>query len=1181
MDEVLSQISNQVYEFDTLGLVQQYIFELSEHFKENHNAYIDIQQFVIFFINQTNEQGIEGLILISKLIELYQEILSQQNEKILKLKHITDYLISSQEICSEYFNAKFLPSQNNQIQLTRRVLTDIEIQPPEILGLNPSMLRRLETQLKIENIHINNQVIYGIKGDNDLFLILQFCESVCMLHEFSFKKMLQPRNMIDGNFVVYAHYSTKQQRLGVILRNNTLIFWDKRDNYTYDYQIETQLELQHITFIEMQDLWITSANKSLQIWNLEQGKYQNLQNQVFSGGIIQLLEVLHLQMLLVASNPNIISCWDMFEQKFLFKFQVQHQILYQVVCSKQFQLIFTIGFNNYISCYELHAQYNDYNLKCQLVGHCSTVQCIEHIERTALLISIDTKNVIILWDIRSQQQTQTINLQTRILTKQLMFYCNKLCLVTNMLQTLNFEKQLHPNKQIKLMQVIYDQWNKRNIIITKADIRIQDIITGKIQYILSDFQNEISSSCLIEHGYAIIIGTTEGDLYKISLKHGQILQQWESFYQEEIISIQYDETYKILHIVSIQGILKCLPLTQLNVCKDNIYKDKWAIRQLSVNVCINICQLSIIQGLLAISYEDFIQIWNLEYYCVSIQIQLEDNAIATSMIFCDSLPLLIIGTNQADIFIFQLVQKNDKLQCTLEGHLNIVKAVLIQKLKSVYPDRLSIMNNLFSKTSLELIELYDEGDEQIEVKRLFNNKYKLMSHGSFASRLLVQFNKEELKLYIATNRGSALVFNITQLLEKKNISKKLDQINQRPNYNPYRVVYNSLQGNFIDNYQIVQNRLIKDQVKKRESKFEQTSKIKQKFRNSLIRFSILKGLKDNPELDITHTLKDSIFSFDEQLETAEQIHNDMVIQLNFLFIDPYEILFQKKTQFLIAGCQDDTVKVFNADFNQICQFSIHNPIPYQWQSLLNEKNKVKATILFSLELLKQILPQLNSEKRKAYDVESMLKQNSIKHINKAFKLSNILTKKEPINNQQKLKDSFLNKRKISLCNNVKMPQLSPKLPPSLRYYDEKIKQSKYQSEIHEQDLINQINQQKRQQGFQIEQQRQQKKEILDYLTPEVNTNPKFFEDLSIQALSARLKTESKTHQSKITKTTNDTKRTFTRQSLDFFDYAEKKEMLATRSKISQSRFQTRRQHHDFHKILNELHGKLKISKKQS
>ena len=52
-----------------------------------------------------------------------------------------------------------------------------------------------------------------------------------------------------------------------------------------------------------------------------------------------------------------------------------------------------------------------------------------------------------------------------------------------------------------------------------------------------------------------------------------------------------------------------------------------------------------------------------------------------------------------------------------------------------------------------------------------------------------------------------------------------------------------------------------------------------------------------------------------------------------------------------------------------------------------------------------------------------------------------------------------------------MPALSPKLPPSLRYYDEKIKQSKYQQEMHEQDLVTEHNVQKRQQGLQIELQR--------------------------------------------------------------------------------------------------------------
>jgi len=51
-------------------------------------------------------------------------------------------------------------------------------------------------------------------------------------------------------------------------------------------------------------------------------------------------------MLLVISNPNIINCFDMFEQKFLFRFSTLHNIITNVKYSRTFQLIFTIGLDS-------------------------------------------------------------------------------------------------------------------------------------------------------------------------------------------------------------------------------------------------------------------------------------------------------------------------------------------------------------------------------------------------------------------------------------------------------------------------------------------------------------------------------------------------------------------------------------------------------------------------------------------------------------------------------------------------------------------------------------------------------------------------------------------------------------------------------------------------------------------
>ncbi|CAD8121191.1 unnamed protein product [Paramecium sonneborni] len=97
------------------------------------------------------------------------------------------------------------------------------------------------------------------------------------------------------------------------------------------------------------------------------------------------------------------------------------------------------------------------------------------------------------------------------------------------------------------------------------------------------------------------------------------------------------------YILFQQRNFKYLPLTQLNACQCKFYKNKWPIRQLTVNIKVD--QLLVMRF----------------YINLKFGILLQNNAMVTSMIFCDCLPLLTIETNKADIFIFQLVQKNDKL----------------------------------------------------------------------------------------------------------------------------------------------------------------------------------------------------------------------------------------------------------------------------------------------------------------------------------------------------------------------------------------------------------------------------------------------------------------------------------------------------------------------------------------
>lgn len=68
-----------------------------------------------------------------------------------------------------------------------------------------------------------------------------------------------------------------------------------------------------------------------------------------------------------------------------------------------------------------------------------------------MLASVDCKNIVILWDIRSRAQHQVINLATRIMCTQVFCYNEKLCLVNNKFAWLPFEPRESGQKACKLL----------------------------------------------------------------------------------------------------------------------------------------------------------------------------------------------------------------------------------------------------------------------------------------------------------------------------------------------------------------------------------------------------------------------------------------------------------------------------------------------------------------------------------------------------------------------------------------------------------------------------------------------------------------------------------------------------------------------------------------------------------
>lgn len=62
--------------------------------------------------------------------------------------------------------------------------------------------------------------------------------------------------------------------------------------------------------------------------------------------------------------------------KMLFKVNVNHNHLHQVIFFKTYQMIITCGYDNHINLYQLHKKYNDGDLMGKLEGHTSLVTAI-------------------------------------------------------------------------------------------------------------------------------------------------------------------------------------------------------------------------------------------------------------------------------------------------------------------------------------------------------------------------------------------------------------------------------------------------------------------------------------------------------------------------------------------------------------------------------------------------------------------------------------------------------------------------------------------------------------------------------------------------------------------------------------------------------------------------------------
>eukprot|EP00347_Sterkiella_histriomuscorum_P004497 403360237 len=339
----------------------------------------------------------------------------------------------------------------------------------------------------------NNSAFYCESLNKLLSLDYQTDEIVSYETNLSSQKTLirvKPENhQLDAMILDFA-YSYKNERLGIVMRDNTLCFYDREDNFKYEKIIVSNLQYFQfkIWWIESGDLWLTSdKTNSLYSWSIRNESNQQL-SKVHDAKILDIISISSI---------------------------------------KAFLNLFTANYTNEITVWNFES-YSEFSEQEFLNGHDASITAMALIEQNNLLISADQNFFIKLW--RNQKVTNLIVLSPNtFITQSNRYYLFDISSINFNQMTVTERRVQDPKsnmgQNLPIIDIQYAKFSDQLIIPVKEEIRILDFSTGLQTKIYSNISKTSSdiSCCEIDHlEKHLYTGDSQGQVRVISLSNDQM-----------------------------------------------------------------------------------------------------------------------------------------------------------------------------------------------------------------------------------------------------------------------------------------------------------------------------------------------------------------------------------------------------------------------------------------------------------------------------------------------------------------------------------------------------------------------------------------------------------------------------------------------------------------------------------
>jgi len=190
-----------------------------------------------------------------------------------------------------------------------------------------------------------------------------------------------------------------------------------------------------------------------------------------------------------------------------------------------------------------------------LEGHNSSVISAKFIPGAPLAVSIDEKLTIRIWDLKSMSCLQVISQEKNRFecggliiipaSRRFGMFGRRLILYEKVSETKrkgNREDEQYP------YQVVYDEYYKTFVVVTKIDLRVYNGTTGELEKIFPNLQKvkgrELSAFCLGERQRKFYIGDVAGSVREYNVSNGVVLKSIGEYEENEIPQNIKDENRK-------------------------------------------------------------------------------------------------------------------------------------------------------------------------------------------------------------------------------------------------------------------------------------------------------------------------------------------------------------------------------------------------------------------------------------------------------------------------------------------------------------------------------------------------------------------------------------------------------------------------------------------------------------